>query len=83
MHEINFWKKKYFERGLAKAFFLKCFLSYSQNYICQFKQANSRRRNYSSFIWTWKLRKGREKIQKIEYLRNKKSFLDDIKIIFL
>ena len=33
-------------------------------------------------FWLWKVWKGREKIQKFEYLKNKMSFLDEIKNIF-
>ena len=33
-------------------------------------------------FWIWKLWEEREKLQKFEYLKNKKSFLDEIKIVF-
>ena len=33
-------------------------------------------------FWIWKVWKGREKMTKIEYLENEKSFLDEIKNIF-
>ena len=33
-------------------------------------------------FFTWKVQKGREKLQKFEYLKNKKSFLDKVKNIF-
>ena len=39
--------------------------------------------NYFTFIWTWKAWEGREKIQKFEYLKNEKSFLDEIKKFFI
>ena len=36
-----------------------------------------------SVLLIWKVRKGREKLQKPEYLENEKSFTDEIKNIFL
>ena len=33
-------------------------------------------------LWIWKVWKRREKLQKFEYLENKKSFFDEIKNIF-
>ena len=33
-------------------------------------------------FWIWKVWKGREKIQNLEYLDNEKSFFDEIKNIF-
>ena len=33
-------------------------------------------------FWVLKVRRGREKLQKFEYLKNEKSFLDEIKNIF-
>ena len=47
--------------------------------------ANSRRHNYYSYIWRFesdKCGKEEKKIQKIEYLENEKSFLDNTKSIF-
>ena len=41
--------------------------------------------NYSTFICPFKSEKGGKegrKLQKFEYLKNKKSFLDEVKIIF-
>ena len=34
------------------------------------------------FFWIWKVWKEEEKLQKIEYLENEKSFLDEVKNIF-
>ena len=59
----------------------KWFLSYSKNYICKFMQANSWHHKLFHFHLSfriWKVWKGREKTQKIEYLENEKSFLDEI-----
>ena len=49
-------------------------------------QANSWHHNLFHFhlsIWICKMWKGREKIQKFEYLKNKKIFLDEIKNSFI
>ena len=64
---------------------VKQFLSYSKNYICKFMQVNSWHHKLFHFhlsFWIWKVWKGREKLQKIEYLENEKSFFDEIKNIF-
>ena len=64
---------------------IKQFLSYSKNYICKFVQANSWHHQLFHFhlsFHIWKVWEGRDKIQKCEYLENKKSFLDEIKNIF-
>ena len=48
-------------------------------------QANSQCRNYSSFKCSFKSKecgKEGEKLQKFEYLENKKSFSNEIKSIF-
>ena len=48
-------------------------------------QGSSERHNYLSFIWPFESGKcGKEggKLQKCEYLKNGKSFLDEIKCIF-
>ena len=47
---------------------IKCFLSYSKNYACKFMQANSWHHKLFHFHLSfriWKVRKGKEKIQKI------------------
>ena len=57
-------------------------MSYSKNCICKFMQANSWHHKLFQFhlsFWVWKVWKGREKIQKCEYRKNEKSFLDEIK----
>ena len=54
---------------------VKWFLSYSKNYICKFTQANSWHHKLFHFhlsFWVWKVWKEMEKLQKFEYLRNKK-----------
>ena len=64
---------------------VKQFLSYSKNNICKFMQVNSWHHKLFHFhlsFWIWKVWKGREKIQKFEYLENERSFLDEIKSIF-
>ena len=64
---------------------IKRFLSYSKNYICKFMQANSWHHKFFHFhlsFWIWKVWKGREKLQKFEYLEKEKGFLDEIKNIF-
>ena len=63
---------------------IKLFLSYSKNYTGKFMQASSWHHklfHFHLFIWIWKVWKGRGKITK-EYLKNEKSFLDEIKNIF-
>ena len=62
---------------------IKWFLSYFKNYICKFMQANSWHKlfHFLLFFWIWKLWKGK-KLQTIEYLKDKRSFLDEIKNIF-
>ena len=60
------------------------FLCYSKNYICKFMQANSWHNTFFPFrlpFWIWKVWKGK-KLQKLEYLENEMSFLDEIKTIF-
>ena len=64
---------------------VKQFLIYSKNYIFKFMQTNSWHHKlfhlHLSF-WIWNVWKGREKLEKFEYLENKKSFLDEITNIF-
>ena len=45
-------------------------------------QANSDIINYSTFICPFESGKEGKKLQKSEYLKNEKSFLDEIKNIF-
>ena len=47
-------------------------------------QANSWHKlfNFHLSFWIWKEREGREKLQKLEYVKNEKTFLDEIKNIF-
>ena len=63
---------------------IKQFLSYSKNYINKFMQANSWHLNYFASIRPFESGKfGKEgKSQKFEYLKNEKSFLNEIKTIF-
>ena len=64
---------------------IKQLLSYFKNYICKFMKANSWHHKLFHFhlsFCIWKVWKGREKIQKFEYLETKKSFLDKIKSTF-
>ena len=64
---------------------VKQFLSYSKNYICKFMQVSSWHHKLFHFhlsFWIWKVWKGREKLQKFEYLENEKSFLDERKYTF-
>ena len=61
---------------------IKRFLSYSKNYICRFMPAISWHHKLFQFHLSfsiWNVRKGREKLQNLKYLENKKSFLDEIK----
>ena len=63
---------------------IKQFLSYSKKDICKFIQANSWHNklfHFHLFFWIWKVWKGK-KLQKFEYLKNEKSFLDEVKNIF-
>ena len=62
---------------------IKRFLSCSKNYICKFVQVNSWHKSFHFHLsfWIWKKWKG-EKLQKFEYLENKKSFFNEIKDIF-
>ena len=63
----------------------KWFLSYSKNYTCKFMQVNSWHLNYSTSICPFEsgnYGKKEEKLQKSEYLQNKKTFLEEIKNIF-
>ena len=60
-------------------------LSYFKNNICKFMQTNSSHHKLFHFhfsFWIWILRKRSEKLQKFEYLENKKSFFDEIEIFF-
>ena len=64
---------------------VKQFLSYSKNYICKFMQLSSW--HDKLFISSCPFESGKfgndgKKLQKIEYLENKKSFVDEIKNIF-
>ena len=64
---------------------IKCFLSYSKNYISNFMQANSWHHELLHFhlsSWIWKVWKMRERITKLEYLKNEKSFFNEMKNIF-
>ena len=64
---------------------IKRFLSYSKNYICKFMQTNSWHHKFSASICPFesgKCGKKGEKLYKLEYLENQKSFLDEIKNIF-
>ena len=63
---------------------VKQFLSYSKNYTSKFVQVNLWHKllHFEFSFWIWKVWKGREKIQKFEYLENEKSFLDERKNIF-
>ena len=65
-------------------FNIKQLLSYFKNYFCKFMQANSWHKlfHFHLSFCIWKVWKGREKIQKLEYLENEKSFLDEIKNTF-
>ena len=63
----------------------KRLLSYFKNCISKFMQANSSHHKLFHFnfpFFIWKVWKGREKLQKYEYLENKKSFFDEIKNTF-
>ena len=62
---------------------IKQFSSYSKNYIWKFMQANSWHKlfYFHLSLWIWKVWKGK-KLQKSEYLENKKSFFDEIKNFF-
>ena len=62
----------------------KAVFELSRNYICKFMHVNSWHQlfHFHLSFWIWKVRKGREKLQKFEYLENEKSFLDEIKNIF-
>ena len=58
---------------------------YSKNYICKLMLANSWHHKIIHFqlsFWIWKIWKGKN-LQKFEYLKNKKSFLDEIKTFFI
>ena len=60
-------------------------MSYSKNYICKFMQANWLHHKLFHFhlsFWIWEAWKRRQKIQKLEYLENEKSFLNEIKNTF-
>ena len=63
---------------------VKQFLNYSKNYISKFTQVSSWHHKLFHFhlsFWIRKVWKGK-KLQKFEYLENKRSFLDEIKNIF-
>ena len=65
---------------------VKQLLSYSKNCICKFMQVNwwhHKSFHFHLSFWIWKLWRGRAELQKFEYLENEKSFLDEIKNIFL
>ena len=60
-------------------------MGYSKYYICKFMQVilwHHKLFHFHLSFWIWKVGKGREKLQKFEYLENEKSFLDEIKNIF-
>ena len=59
---------------------VKQFLSYSKNYICKFMQANLWHKlfHFHLSFCIWNLWKGKI-LQKCEYLKNEKSFSDEIK----
>ena len=61
---------------------IKQFLSYSKNYTCEFMQTNSWHHNNSISICSFESGKCGKEAEKIQYLENKKSFLDQIKNIF-
>ena len=64
---------------------MKQLLSYFKNCICKFMQANWWHHKLFHFhlsFCIWKVWKRREKIQKFEYLKNVKSFFDEIKNTF-
>ena len=62
---------------------VKLFFSYSKNYIYRFKQAtHDKLLHFHLSLWIWKVWKGREKLQKFEYLQKERSILDEIKSIF-
>ena len=63
---------------------VKLFLSYSKSYICKFMQVCSWHKlfHFHLTFWIWRVWKGRVKTQKFKYLKNEKSFLDEIKNIF-
>ena len=70
---------------LLVIFYLTKFLSYSKNHICKFMETNSWYHKLFHFylsFWVSKVWKGRDTIQKFEYLENEKSFLHEIKNIF-
>ena len=54
-------------------------MSYTKNYICRLMQANSWHKlfHFHLSFYIWKAWKGKEKLQKFEYLENKKSLLDE------
>ena len=61
---------------------IKQLLSYFKNYICKFMQTNSWHHKLFHFYLSfciWRVSERREKITKIDYLENKKSFSDEIK----
>ena len=55
-----------------------------QNYICKFKQVHDITNYFTSIcpVESGKCGKEGEKLQKLDYLENEKSFLDEIKNIF-
>ena len=64
---------------------MKWLLSYFKNYIYKFMQVSSRYHKLFHFhlpFYIWKVWKGREKLQKYEYLDNQNSFFDEIKNTF-
>ena len=66
MHEVLL-KIRYFDRGLSKSLIKNDIINYSTS-ICPFESG--------------KCGKEGKKLQKFEYLENKKSFFDEIKNVF-
>ena len=81
LENFLFWWSRQFWWFNTSGFWVILKITY---YICQFMQANSQRQNYSIFIWPFESGKWkeREKLQKTGDLKNKKSFLDEVKSIF-
>ena len=60
-------------------------MGYSKSYICKLMQANLWHHRLFHFhlpFWIQTVWRGREKIQKFEYLENERNFYDEIKNIF-
>ena len=83
----KFRKKSFFSYILSDQVWwcnIKQLLSYFKNCICKFMQANSWHHKLFHFhlsFCIWKVWKGK-KLQKFEYLENKKCFFDEIKDTF-